>query len=96
VPLITSLADCLAHDMMILPSASLISRAAFEAVGGCDQRLCGYEEDVHQGGALAVALQFDVHLVQPAHDQVADDLCAQPVGGVPRPNRRPASCGTPL
>jgi GT2 family glycosyltransferase len=31
--------------MFVLPSASLISRDAFEAVGGFDERLCGYEDD---------------------------------------------------
>jgi glycosyltransferase involved in cell wall biosynthesis len=41
----TSLADCLSHDMFILPSASLISRAAFDGVGGFDEQLCGYEDD---------------------------------------------------
>jgi glycosyltransferase involved in cell wall biosynthesis len=40
-----SLGDCLANNMYILPSASLISRKAFEAVGGFDERLCGYEDD---------------------------------------------------
>jgi GT2 family glycosyltransferase len=40
-----SLAGCLSNDLFILPSASLISRAAFEAVGGFDERLCGYEDD---------------------------------------------------
>src|SRR5216684_4064530 len=40
-----SLAGCLSRDMFILPSASLISRGAFEAVGGFDERLCGYEDD---------------------------------------------------
>jgi glycosyltransferase involved in cell wall biosynthesis len=39
------LARCLAHDMFILPSASLISRRAFESVGRFDERLCGYEDD---------------------------------------------------
>jgi glycosyltransferase involved in cell wall biosynthesis len=39
------LARCLGEDMMILPSASLISRAAFEAAGGFDERLSGYEDD---------------------------------------------------
>ncbi len=37
--------ECIGQDMFILPSASLISRAAFEAVGGFDERLCGYEDD---------------------------------------------------
>jgi glycosyltransferase involved in cell wall biosynthesis len=40
-----SLWDCMSHDMFILPSASLISRTAFEAVGGFDERLMGYEDD---------------------------------------------------
>jgi glycosyltransferase involved in cell wall biosynthesis len=37
--------DCIGGDMFILPSAALISRKAFEAVGGFDERLCGYEDD---------------------------------------------------
>ena len=37
--------SCLRQDMFVLPSASLISRKAFEAVGGFDERLCGYEDD---------------------------------------------------
>jgi len=36
---------CLRSDMYVLPSASLISRRAFEAVGGFDERLRGYEDD---------------------------------------------------
>jgi GT2 family glycosyltransferase len=40
-----SLAGCLSQNMYVLPSASLISRTAFEAVGGFDERLCGYEDD---------------------------------------------------
>jgi hypothetical protein len=40
-----SLATCLSCDLFILPSASLIAREAFEAVGGFDERLCGYEDD---------------------------------------------------
>jgi glycosyltransferase involved in cell wall biosynthesis len=36
---------CLGEDMHILPSASLISRDAFESVGGFDERLSGYEDD---------------------------------------------------
>jgi glycosyltransferase involved in cell wall biosynthesis len=36
---------CLRQDMFVLPSASLISRAAFNAVGGFDERLSGYEDD---------------------------------------------------
>lgn len=41
----TQLSKCLADDMFILPSASLISRQAFESVGGFDDRLSGYEDD---------------------------------------------------
>ena len=37
--------DCLGQDMFILPSASMIARAAFDAVGGFDEELCGYEDD---------------------------------------------------
>jgi glycosyltransferase involved in cell wall biosynthesis len=40
-----SLSACLSNDLFILPSASLISRGAFEAVGGFDECLCGYEDD---------------------------------------------------
>jgi GT2 family glycosyltransferase len=36
---------CLREDMFVLPSASLISRRAFETVGGFDERLMGYEDD---------------------------------------------------
>jgi glycosyltransferase involved in cell wall biosynthesis len=35
----------LAQGIIIQPSATLISRAAFEEVGGFDERLCGYEDD---------------------------------------------------
>jgi glycosyltransferase involved in cell wall biosynthesis len=41
----TSLAQCLRENMFVLPSASLISREAFEKVGGFDERLSGYEDD---------------------------------------------------
>jgi glycosyltransferase involved in cell wall biosynthesis len=36
---------CLRSDMLVLPSATLIARAAFDAVGGFDERLCGFEDD---------------------------------------------------
>lgn len=36
---------CLTTDMFVLPSASLISRKAFETVGGFDENLTGYEDD---------------------------------------------------
>ena len=41
----SSLKQLLAEDMYILPSAALISRAAFEAVGGFDPQFMGYEDD---------------------------------------------------
>lgn len=37
--------DLLGSDMYVLPSASLISRKAFEAVGGFDPQFMGYEDD---------------------------------------------------
>ncbi len=37
--------SCLAGDMFVLPSASLIAKDAFMAVGGFDEQLCGYEDD---------------------------------------------------
>lgn len=37
--------SCLREDMFILPSASLVSRQAFDMVGGFDEKLCGYEDD---------------------------------------------------
>ena len=40
-----SLSQCLEQDMFILPSASLISRKAIQAVGGFDESLSGYEDD---------------------------------------------------
>jgi glycosyltransferase involved in cell wall biosynthesis len=40
-----TLIACLREDMFVLPSASLISRAAFESVGGFDEQLRGYEDD---------------------------------------------------
>jgi len=41
----TDLFDMLRHDMFVLPSASLISRTAFDAVGGFDPQFTGYEDD---------------------------------------------------
>lgn len=41
----TSLFDLIRTDMHVLPSASLISRVAFEAVGGFDEQFTGYEDD---------------------------------------------------
>ena len=41
----TNMFMCLREDMFILPSASLISRKAFDSVNGFDERLSGYEDD---------------------------------------------------
>lgn len=41
----TSVYKCLERDMYVLPSAALISREAFEAAGGFDEDLVGYEDD---------------------------------------------------
>lgn len=41
----THIIDLLRNDMHVLPSASLISRTAFEAVGGFDPQFMGYEDD---------------------------------------------------
>jgi glycosyltransferase involved in cell wall biosynthesis len=35
----------LSQGVIIQPSATLISRAAFQDIGGFDERLCGYEDD---------------------------------------------------
>jgi len=40
-----NLLDMLRYDMFVLPSAALIRRAAFEAVGGFDTQFTGYEDD---------------------------------------------------
>lgn len=40
-----SLIDLLQNDMFVLPSASIISRKAYEAVGGFDEQFTGYEDD---------------------------------------------------
>lgn len=40
-----SIEDLLERDMHVLPSASIISRTAFEAVGGFDPQFMGYEDD---------------------------------------------------
>ena len=41
----TSILTMLRYDMYVLPSASLISRRAFEDVGGFDPQFTGYEDD---------------------------------------------------
>ncbi len=40
-----SIFECVASDLMVLPSASVIRRAAFEQAGGFDEALSGYEDD---------------------------------------------------
>ena len=37
--------ECVAGDLMVLPSASVLRRTAFEQAGGFDETLCGYEDD---------------------------------------------------
>jgi glycosyltransferase involved in cell wall biosynthesis len=37
--------DCVTGDLMVLPSASVMRREAFEQAGGFDEALCGYEDD---------------------------------------------------
>jgi glycosyltransferase involved in cell wall biosynthesis len=37
--------ECVAGDLMVLPSASVMRRAAFEQAGGFDEALSGYEDD---------------------------------------------------
>jgi len=39
------ISSLLRHDLFILPSASLIKRSAFLAVGGFDEQFMGYEDD---------------------------------------------------
>ncbi|WP_262293411.1 glycosyltransferase family 2 protein [Phyllobacterium zundukense] len=41
----THILDLVRYDMHVLPSASLISRVAFEDVGGFDPQFMGYEDD---------------------------------------------------
>lgn len=37
--------ECVASDLMVLPSASVVRRSAFEQAGGFDEALSGYEDD---------------------------------------------------
>jgi hypothetical protein len=41
----TSLMKMVAEDLLILPSSSLISRKAFETVGGFDPQFRGFEDE---------------------------------------------------
>jgi glycosyltransferase involved in cell wall biosynthesis len=40
-----TLGSCVEHDLMVLPSTSVVRRATFEALGGFDETLQGYEDD---------------------------------------------------
>lgn len=40
-----TLVSCISGDLMVLPSASLVRRAALQAIGGFDEQLSGYEDD---------------------------------------------------
>ena len=40
-----SLESCLGENLMVIPSASVIRRTVFEALGGFDEELQGYEDD---------------------------------------------------
>lgn len=44
-PIPARIEDCLARDLTVFPSTTLIDRAAFLGVGGFDARLRGYEDD---------------------------------------------------
>lgn len=41
----SSIHDCVSRDLMVIPSASVLRRAALAEVGGFDEELCGYEDD---------------------------------------------------
>lgn len=41
----TSIFEMLRHDIFVLPSAALVSRKAFDAVGGFDTQFMGFEDD---------------------------------------------------
>ena len=90
--------DCIRQDMFVLPSAALISRAAFEAAGGFDEQLSGYEDDdlflkIFSAGYDHIYLdrplsQWRIHLdsasYSTSHDPQQGDLYAQAAGHVSR------------
>lgn len=41
----TNIFELLSSDMFVLPSAAMVSRVAFESVGGFDEQFMGYEDD---------------------------------------------------
>lgn len=59
----TDIFKCLKYDMFVLPSSSLVAKSAFEAVGGFDETLSGYEDD-----------DLFLRLFQSGHDNVFIDL----------------------
>jgi glycosyltransferase involved in cell wall biosynthesis len=40
-----TISQCLSADMFVIPSATIVSKKAFDDVGGFDERLSGYEDD---------------------------------------------------
>jgi glycosyltransferase involved in cell wall biosynthesis len=71
-----SLVWCLRTDMFVLPSASLILRDAFDAVGGFDESLIGYEDD-DLFLRLFAAGYDNVYLPERLHRwRIANDSCS--------------------
>jgi glycosyltransferase involved in cell wall biosynthesis len=79
-----SLGELLAGDMFILPSASLIRRDAFLAVGGFDEQFSGYEDDdlfirMFRAGYTHAYVdeslsQWRIHLKSTSHDTDRMDI----------------------
>jgi glycosyltransferase involved in cell wall biosynthesis len=55
------LGACIAHDLMVVPSASVVRRAAFDALGGFDEALRGYEDDDLYVRAFRSGWRFAFH-----------------------------------
>jgi len=73
-----SIYDCLSADMFILPGASLTRRDVFDAVGGFDEDLRGFEDDdlflrIFQGHRIdflpVVGLEWRLHSVSCAYSE---------------------------
>lgn len=56
-----SLVACLEGDLMVLPSASVVRRDAFDALGGFDEALRGYEDDDLYVRAFRAGGRFAFH-----------------------------------
>ncbi len=72
------LSDCLRNDMAVFPSAALVSRRAYRAVGGCDERLLAYEDDdlflrLFQAGYENIHIDHPVCAWRRHRSSVADD-----------------------